>query len=168
MSRTRKFRCGRLIITKDGTFKKPVLKEDGGTRWCRWDNDYMDFRNVHFQLRRIFRIRKWNRILSNLFSDFFFVIGDPRQKTSLYDHALNRLDVYRYRTLKRYLEETGLHALSTAIYLCTDEGILFSIFMWFLSILYFEADDDDNDASRGVMVDNRMITRSVSSALNLR
>jgi hypothetical protein len=57
----KRFRCGRLILTKDGTIKKLGLEEGGGTRWCAWDNNDMDFNNVHYRLRDIFHLRKWKK-----------------------------------------------------------------------------------------------------------
>jgi hypothetical protein len=58
---SKRFRCGRLILTKDGTIKKLGLEEGGGTRWCTWDNNDMDFNNVHYRLRDIFHLRKWKK-----------------------------------------------------------------------------------------------------------
>ena len=50
----KKFRCGRLIITKDG--KKKVIKQcdGGGSRFCNWDNLNMDLNEAHHRILKLF------------------------------------------------------------------------------------------------------------------
>ncbi len=57
---SRRFRCGRLILSRDGTINKVVLKYGGGTRFCDcdWHNDNMTFEDVHYRLLDIFNLSK--------------------------------------------------------------------------------------------------------------
>lgn len=54
----KKFRCGRLILTKDGIVKKLDLDRGGGTRCCTWDYTSMNFDDVHERLVTLFNIGK--------------------------------------------------------------------------------------------------------------
>ena len=54
----KRFRCGRLILTRDGTIKKLDLRAGGGTRFCDWHNIDMTFENVHYQLLKIYNLSK--------------------------------------------------------------------------------------------------------------
>ena len=54
----RKFRCGRLILTKDGKIEIIDLKSGGGTRLCDWNNKDMRFNEAHDQLLIKFRLSK--------------------------------------------------------------------------------------------------------------
>ena len=52
----RRFRCGRLILTKDGTTKKLELEEGGGIRYCDWDPIDMNFDGIYHRLLDIFKL----------------------------------------------------------------------------------------------------------------
>ena len=58
LSMSKKFRCGRLLLTRDGQLKKLDLGKGGGTRTCEWKNDRMTFDEVHKQLRSVFSFSK--------------------------------------------------------------------------------------------------------------
>ncbi|CAF3253926.1 unnamed protein product [Rotaria sp. Silwood2] len=97
----RRFRCGRLALTKDGIVKKLALEDGGGSRFCNWDPIDMDFDSVHRSLIDIFKL------------------GDSKLKTSLYDFRLQPLDVSQYNTFFEYVHKNGLNRYSTIIYICT-------------------------------------------------
>ncbi|CAF4393084.1 unnamed protein product [Rotaria sp. Silwood2] len=99
---SRKFRCGRLMLTKDRTIKKLELENGGGTRFCTWDNDDMDFDTVH---RRLLNIYKLN---------------SRKLNTSLYDFQHRPLNKNEYKNFSQYINIYGLNANSTIIYLCTN------------------------------------------------
>ncbi len=77
----RKFRCGRLIRTNDGTIKKIELDDGGGSRYCTWDDKDMDFETVHHRLLNIFELSKTITIISNNFIFYFFFITDNSNLT---------------------------------------------------------------------------------------
>jgi hypothetical protein len=54
----KRFRCGRLIVTRDGIPNKIDLKYGGGTRFCNLDHVHMSFKDVHYRLREIYRSSK--------------------------------------------------------------------------------------------------------------
>jgi len=56
----RRFRCGRLILTKDGTIKKLELEDGGGSRFCDWDPIDIGFDDIHCRLIDIFNLGKMN------------------------------------------------------------------------------------------------------------
>ncbi|CAF4583421.1 unnamed protein product, partial [Rotaria sp. Silwood2] len=76
---TKRFRCGRLTITKDGKIKKLELEDGGGSRFCQWDPIDMDFNSIHHRLIDIFKL-------------------DSKLKTSLYDFRHQLLDINKYKT----------------------------------------------------------------------
>ncbi|CAF3317022.1 unnamed protein product, partial [Rotaria sp. Silwood2] len=53
---TKRFRCGRLTVTKDGKIKKLELEDGGGSRFCQWDSIDMDFDSIHHSLIDIFKL----------------------------------------------------------------------------------------------------------------
>ncbi|CAF1068292.1 unnamed protein product [Rotaria sordida] len=99
----KKFRGGRLTLTKDGTIRKLELENGGGTRFCTWDDNDMDFDTVHRRLLNIFNL------------------NDSKYKTSLYDFQYRLLDVNKYENFSQYMNTYGLSANSTVVYLCTHE-----------------------------------------------
>ncbi|CAF3182032.1 unnamed protein product, partial [Rotaria sp. Silwood2] len=100
----RRFRCGRLTLTKDGIVKKLALENGGGSRFCNWDPIDMDFDSVHRSLIDIFKL------------------GDSKRKTSLCDFRLQPLDVSQYNTFFEYVNKNGLNRYSTIIYICTHHA----------------------------------------------
>ncbi|CAF4120648.1 unnamed protein product, partial [Rotaria sordida] len=99
----KKFRGGRLTLTKDGTIRKLELENGGGTRFCTWDDNDMDFDTVHRRLLNIFNL------------------NDSKYKTSLYDFQYRLLDVNKYENFSQYINMYGLSSNSTVVYLCTHE-----------------------------------------------
>ncbi|CAF2755273.1 unnamed protein product [Rotaria sp. Silwood2] len=97
---TKRFRCGRLTVTKDGKIKKLELEDGGGSRFCQWDSIDMDFDSIHHSLIDIFKL-------------------DSKLKTSLYDFRHQLLDINKYKTLFEYINQNGLNISSTIIYICT-------------------------------------------------
>ncbi|CAF3384090.1 unnamed protein product [Rotaria sp. Silwood2] len=97
---TKRFRCGRLTITKDGKIKKLELEDGGGSRFCQWDPIDMDFNSIHHRLIDIFKL-------------------DSKLKTSVYDFQHQPLDINKYKTLFEYINQNGLNISSTIIYICT-------------------------------------------------
>ena len=55
---SKKFRCGRLLQTKDGRMKKLDLGNGGGTRTCDWTDDNMAFDEVHRLLLAVYSLSK--------------------------------------------------------------------------------------------------------------
>ncbi|UJR20025.1 hypothetical protein I4U23_023159 [Adineta vaga] len=100
---TKKFRCGRLLLTRDGRVKKLDLGNGGGTRTCDWTDDYMTFDDVHRQLLTVFS----------------FI--NKKHQTSLYDFQHQPLDVKQFSTFTDYINKYGLNRNSTVVYLCTSE-----------------------------------------------
>jgi hypothetical protein len=54
----KRFRSGRLMLTRDGIIKKLYLEGGGGTRVCNRDNNNMTFDDVHYRLRNLFNLSK--------------------------------------------------------------------------------------------------------------
>jgi hypothetical protein len=52
----RKFRCGRLVINKDGVVKRLDLAYGGGTRDCTLSHIDMGFDEIHDRLRELFSL----------------------------------------------------------------------------------------------------------------
>jgi hypothetical protein len=70
----KKFRCGRLILTRNGAIKKVDLEDGGGSRYCHWDYINMNFHTVHYRLLNIFNLSKIIKINENsLISHFRFL-----------------------------------------------------------------------------------------------
>ncbi|UJR17453.1 hypothetical protein I4U23_004348 [Adineta vaga] len=102
---SKKFRCGRLLLTRDGRIKKLDLGNGGGTRICDWPDDSMTLDGVH------------NRLLA-VFSSI-----DKKHQTSLYDFQHQPLDIQQFKTFTDYMNKYGLNRNSTVVYLCTSEFI---------------------------------------------
>ncbi|CAF3412465.1 unnamed protein product [Rotaria sp. Silwood1] len=100
----RRFRCGRLVLTKNGLIKKVELEDGGGTRFCNWEPINMDFEDVHHRLLNIFSL------------------GESKSKTLLYDFQRQPLDTTQYKTFLEYFNKNGLNCNSTVIYICIDQG----------------------------------------------
>ena len=70
---SKKFRCGRLMLTKDGKLIKLDLGNGGGSRHCDWHHKDMDFDDVHSRLINIFNLSKITNInFYRLISKFSF------------------------------------------------------------------------------------------------
>jgi hypothetical protein len=54
--RGKKFRCGRIILTKDNKIKKLSLEKGGGSRSCKYFGRNMNFDDVRGELVRVFNI----------------------------------------------------------------------------------------------------------------
>lgn len=52
----KKFRCGRLTLTRDGNVRKLDLNKGGGTRVCEWNNKDMTLSDAHKLIRDIFKL----------------------------------------------------------------------------------------------------------------
>ncbi|CAF3132543.1 unnamed protein product [Rotaria sp. Silwood2] len=91
----RKFRCGRLISTKEGRIKKLELEDGGGTRFCNWDTIDMDFKCVHDRLLDIFNLDK------------------NKCRNSLYDFQRHPLDINQYKTFSEYINKNGLNYIGS-------------------------------------------------------
>ncbi|CAF1530528.1 unnamed protein product [Rotaria magnacalcarata] len=100
----RRFRCGRLVLTRDGTIKKLDLEDGGGTRVCNWDFIDMNFDHVLHRLQHIYRL------------------DEKDCKTSLYDFRRHSLNTNEYNTFLEYIDKHGLNSNSTVIYLCTYQA----------------------------------------------
>ncbi|CAF4932355.1 unnamed protein product, partial [Rotaria sp. Silwood1] len=99
----KRFRCGRLMLTKDGKLKKLDLENGGGSRLCDWHNKDMNFDEVHQLVLNIFKLT------------------DNEVQTSLYDFQLSPLNTNQYETFFEYIHNNGLNCNSTVIYLCTHQ-----------------------------------------------
>ena len=55
---TRRFRCGRVVLNMDGKVTKLGLLQGGGVRSCEWNDNDMNFKDVHQRLLNIFNISK--------------------------------------------------------------------------------------------------------------
>ncbi|CAM4979910.1 unnamed protein product [Rotaria socialis] len=97
------FRCGRLMLTKDGILKKLELENGGGSRRCNWDHNDMDFNTVQQRLMDVFHL------------------NNGKYKTWLYDFERKLLDVHKYEKFSQYMNDHGLSGRSTIIYICTNE-----------------------------------------------
>ena len=118
---SKKFRCGRLLLMRDGHLKKLDLGSGGGTRTCEWPNDLMTFDDVHQQLLNVFSFSKRvfdRRIVS---SQSRLVLADKKQQTSLYDFQHQPLDCKQFATFADYVNKYGLNRNSTVVYLCASE-----------------------------------------------
>ncbi|UJR17946.1 hypothetical protein I4U23_004845 [Adineta vaga] len=100
---TKKFRCGRLMLTKAGQIKKVDLGNGGGTRTCDESDDHMTFDDVHNQLLMVFSLE------------------NKKHQTSLYDFQLQPLDRKQFKTLNDYRNKYGLNRNSTVLYICTSD-----------------------------------------------
>ncbi|CAF3349214.1 unnamed protein product [Rotaria socialis] len=99
----KRFRCGRLVSTRDGKVKKLDLEDGGGTRVCNWDFIDMNFDHVLHRLQHIYRL------------------DEKDCKTSLYDFHRHPLNTNEYNTFLEYIDQHGLNSNSTVIYLCTSQ-----------------------------------------------
>ncbi|CAF3862439.1 unnamed protein product [Rotaria sp. Silwood1] len=99
----KRFRCGRLMLTKDGKLKKLDLENGGGSRLCDWHNKDMNFDEVHQLVLNIFKLT------------------DNEVQTSLYDFQLSPLNINQYGTFFEYIHNNGLNCNSTVIYLCIHQ-----------------------------------------------
>jgi hypothetical protein len=72
---SKKFRCGRLLLTRDGRIKKLDLGNGGGTRTCDWPSDTMTLDDVHNELLTIFSYSKTKILKSFSFKKVFFSSG---------------------------------------------------------------------------------------------
>ncbi|CAF0982176.1 unnamed protein product [Adineta ricciae] len=100
---SKKFRCGRLLLTRDGRVKKVELGGGGGTRTCDCSDEQMTFDDVHNLLLTIYSL------------------PDQKQQTVLYDFQLQPLDVKKFKTLANYMDKYRFNRNSTIVYLCTSE-----------------------------------------------
>ncbi|CAF1154467.1 unnamed protein product [Rotaria sordida] len=96
-----KFRCGRLILHKNGGVRKLHLSHGGGTRDCKLSHIDMGFDQIHDQLRDIFSLNETNRV------------------STLYDFQRKKLDTQRYQDFYDYINKNGLKFNATLLYLCT-------------------------------------------------
>lgn len=55
---TKRFRCGRAIITKDGVVKHKDHDNGGGSLYCEWTHRDMRFTDVHRSLLRLYNLSK--------------------------------------------------------------------------------------------------------------
>ncbi len=53
---SKRFRCGRAILTNDGKIKKLSLAKGGGCRYCDWFDNNMNFDDVRHSLINIFNL----------------------------------------------------------------------------------------------------------------
>ncbi|CAF3302861.1 unnamed protein product [Rotaria sp. Silwood2] len=122
---SKRFRCGRLLLTKDGTVKKLDLENGGGCRSCEWQNKDMTFDNVHHLLLNIFKLSNLTeKKIDNLIFRFSFYCfkADTELETSLYDFQLQPLNISQYQIFSEYINHYGLSCNSTVIYLCVHEA----------------------------------------------
>lgn len=117
---SKKFRCGRLLLTRDGRVKKVELGGGGGTRTCDCSDEQMTFDDVHNLLLTIYSLRKRKLRLLKVFNRFFVLAGQ-KQQTILYDFQLQPLDVKKFKTLANYMDKYRFNRNSTIVYLCTSE-----------------------------------------------
>ncbi|CAF4196640.1 unnamed protein product [Rotaria socialis] len=104
----KKFRCGRLVINKNGEVKKLELIQGGGTRDCNLTHVDIGFDELHDIIR-----------------DVFFK-GKSNFKSELYDFQQKKLDTNRYPTFVEYVLKNGLKFNNTLLYLCTQQDNDFS------------------------------------------
>lgn len=55
---SKRFRCGRVMINKNGEVKKLGLGKGGGSRYCKWYYKWMNFDDVRRQLVQVFNLSK--------------------------------------------------------------------------------------------------------------
>ncbi len=53
---SKRFRCGRAILTNNGTVKKLSLGKGGGSRFCDWYDNDMNFDEVRHRLINLFNL----------------------------------------------------------------------------------------------------------------
>ncbi|CAF2118313.1 unnamed protein product [Rotaria magnacalcarata] len=100
----KRFRCGLLTLSKDGTAKKVDLANGGGFRLCDWHNKSMSLTDVRHLLLNIFKL------------------DDAKLQTSLYDFKLDPLNLEQYETFYEYIQQNGLNCASAVVYICTHEA----------------------------------------------
>ncbi|CAF3433730.1 unnamed protein product [Rotaria socialis] len=100
----KRFRCGLLMLNKDGTVKKVDLANGGGFRLCDWHNKSMSLTDVRHLLLNIFKL------------------DDTKLQTSLYDFKLDPLNLEQYETFFEYIHQNGLNCASAVVYICTHEA----------------------------------------------
>jgi hypothetical protein len=54
--KSKKFRCGRAVLTKKGTVKKLDLEKGGGSRYIDWYNKFMNFDDVRDYLINLYNL----------------------------------------------------------------------------------------------------------------
>ena len=163
----KKFRCGLLMRTKAGKVKKLDLESGGGSRFCDWNDKDMTLNDVHRLLLNIFKLGNLTKInFDNLISQFLFYESkaDTELETALYNFQLQPLDANQYETFFEYIQRNGLNCLTTVIYVCTHEGLLFlHISFGLVYFLSFEA--SKNDATRKNMATNeKQLTMTTSTS----
>ncbi|CAF3804423.1 unnamed protein product, partial [Rotaria sp. Silwood1] len=97
----KRFRCGLLMLTKDGKVKKLDLENGGGSRLCDWFNKDMSLNDIYRLIFNIFKLGNLTKInVDNFISQFLFYgsQADTELETSLYDFQLQPLDVNQYET----------------------------------------------------------------------
>ncbi len=52
----KRFRCGRLVLTKNNTVQKLSLAKGGGSRFCKWFHKWMTFKYVRGQLIKLYNL----------------------------------------------------------------------------------------------------------------
>jgi hypothetical protein len=67
----KRFRCGRLTLTKNGEVKKVDLGNGGGSRFCEWSDNDMTFNDIHNRLINIFNL---GNLINTYLSHFVFII----------------------------------------------------------------------------------------------
>ncbi len=53
---SRRFRCGRVVLTLDGKVTKLGLLQGGGVRSCEWNDNDMNFDEVRHRLMNIYNL----------------------------------------------------------------------------------------------------------------
>lgn len=91
------FRCGRALLFPDSTIKKLGFEQVGGSRFCDWYHNYMNFENVRNELVRMYNLGRSFDILIALL--FIRPIGEVECEISLYDYRLKPLDQDKYSTV---------------------------------------------------------------------
>ncbi|CAF1291078.1 unnamed protein product [Rotaria sp. Silwood1] len=108
----KRFRCGLLMLTKDGKVKKLDLENGGGSRLCDWFNKDMTLNDIYRLILNIFKLGNLTKInVDNFISQFLFYgsQADTELETSLYDFQLQPLDVNQYETFLEYIDRNGLN-----------------------------------------------------------
>ncbi|CAF4658675.1 unnamed protein product [Rotaria sp. Silwood1] len=99
-----KFRCGRLVLNRNGLVKKINLSHGGGIRDCKFSHIDIGFDEIHDKLRDI------------------FIPNSPNRVSMLYDFQRKKLDTKRYQNFYDYINQHGLKFNSTLLYLCLPAG----------------------------------------------
>lgn len=119
----KKFRCGRVVLSSDGTVKKLNLSEGGGSRVLNWFNSYMNFETVRNVLIKMYHLgNSIGLIDSSSYLSSPSLADDVECETSLYDYRLQPLNRDKYPTVWKYIHDNGLNCNSTIVYLCTRAG----------------------------------------------